>query len=264
VGWNWGGKDRCDASDPQCGPDGKLRGEIVGKSVPPEISQITCVAVIRIDVGREESGVLRLGFYGKDAPASVEQLASFLSEGLETLASNGNRLGSTSIPVSLTCGGVIDTIVPGSVVDFGVPSQTFAYGRSRGMSRVDNFVVQPRPKATATAGDKSVRSHDAAGLVSVSLKGLGYGGTGFESDDEAFESSFLITADAVPSLDKTRRVVGQVLDASSMAFLERLASLPTKRGIRGVIPGQTSGPPLLKTVVREVAVSRVTDPSLSS
>lgn len=25
LGWNWGAKDRCDATDPNCGPDGKLR-----------------------------------------------------------------------------------------------------------------------------------------------------------------------------------------------------------------------------------------------
>ena len=71
-------------------------------------------------------------------------------------------------------------------------------------------------------------------------RGLGWGGTGFESDDEAFESAFLVTDEAVPALDKKRRVVGQVLDATSMAFLERLANVPTKRGIRGVLPVSSS------------------------
>jgi hypothetical protein len=84
------------------------------------------------------------------------------------------------------------------------------------------------------SSDKTVRPHGVAGLVSVTGNGLGYGGTGFESDDETFESSFLITNSAVPSQDKakaSRRVVGQVLDVQSMVFLERLASLPTKKGI---------------------------------
>jgi hypothetical protein len=36
-----------------------------------------------------------------------------------------------------------------------------------------------------------------------------------------------------------------------------LANLPTQRGIRGVIPGQTSGPPLPKVTVRQVQVSTV-------
>lgn len=87
---------------------------------------------------------------------------------------------------------------------------------------------------------------------------MGYGGTGFESDDECYESAFLITAKAVPDLDRQNRVViGQILDAESMAFLERLANVPTKRGIRGVIPGQTSGPPLPKVTVRQIQVSKV-------
>jgi hypothetical protein len=76
-------------------------------------------------------------------------------------------------------------------------------------------------------------------------------------DDEAFENAIVITAGAVPSLDSTNRVIGQVIDSESMAFLERLATLPTKKGIVGVIPGQTSGPPLLKVIVRQVAVSKV-------
>jgi hypothetical protein len=52
-----------------------------------------------------------------------------------------------------------------------------------------------------------------------------------------------------------RKVVGQVLDEESMAFVARLASLPTKKGIKGIIPGQNSGPPLLKTIVKDVQVT---------
>jgi hypothetical protein len=36
-----------------------------------------------------------------------------------------------------------------------------------------------------------------------------------------------------------------------------LASLPTKKGLKGVIPGQTSGPPLIKVTVSEIQVSVV-------
>ena len=266
VGWNWGGKDRCDATDPRCGPDGQYREtDLVGKPVPDNLAQITHAVVLRIDVGREESGILKLGLYGKDCPGSVQQLVEFLSDGLVTMSPNdSDRLGATQVPLSLSRGGVVSDIVPGLTVDFGVLSQANAYARSRGMSKAGDFVPQPRPKPNAVAQDGTIRQHDAAGLVSVPVKGLGYGGTGFEQDDEAFESSFLITNDKVPALDKTRRVVGQVLDSKSMAFLERLVSLPTKRGIRGVIPGQTSGPPLLKTVVRDTKVSTVSDPGTSS
>ena len=259
VGWSWGGKDRCDPSDPLCGPDGKMRDKLVGKPVPdPGDLDITLVAAIQIEIGRGEVGLLRLGFYGKEAPGSVDELLRFLTEpGLETKPQNANSMGTLSVPVSLQRGGVVSSITPGLAVDFGVPSQLYAYARSRGVAKVDGFVPQDRPDPTFVAEDQPGLSHSVAGLVSVPRKGLGYGGTGFEDADGAFEETFLITAGSATSLDKTRRVVGQVLDASSMAFLERLATLATKRGIRGVIPGQTSGPPLLKVAVRAVEVSTV-------
>lgn len=261
VGWNWGGAQRCDPADPQCGPDGSLHDTIIGKPVPQPVgaADISHVAVLRIDVGRSESGILKLGLYGYDCPGSVGEMVDLLSSGLSTLDTTA-MMGVLTRPVALSIGGVVDAITPGSIVDFGVPSQSNAYGRSKGLSKTDNFIPQPRPAASIVANDKILRPHDRAGLVSVPAKGLGYGGSGFASDDEAFESSFLITAAAVPSLDKNRKVVGQVLDATSMAFLERLANLPTKKGLKGVIPGQSTGPPLLKVVVKEIAVSKVSPP----
>lgn len=258
VGWSWGAKDRCDPSDPLCGADGTLRQSLVGKETPRPVSEITHLALIRVDIGKKESGVLKLGLYGNDCPGAVNELVDFFSSGLSTLSGDGNTINLMSSPVALAAGGVVSSLTPGSVVEFGVPSQSNAYGRSRGLSKVKDFVPQKRPSPSLTANDKVARSHDAAGLLSVSVKGLGYGGTGFENDDESFERAFLITADSAPFLDKSRRVVGQVLDAESMAFLERLANLPTQRGIRGVVPGQTSGPPLLRVSVRDVAVSKVT------
>jgi hypothetical protein len=265
VGWNWGAKDRCDPADPLCGADGKLKDAITGKPVPTASgAKITHAVSIQLNVGRQESGVLKLGLYGEDCPMLVQQLVDFLSPtGLTVAFTNQryNSIGKLSPPVSLTVGGILDSIAPGLTVDFGVPSQAIAYAREQGMTKAgDNFAPQPRPKVDFSS-DKTVRLHDVAGLVSVAGNGLGYGGTGFESDDETFESSFLITNSAVPALDKAktgnRRVVGQVMDADSMAFLERLASLPTKKGFKGVIPGQTSGPPLIKVTVSEVKVSVV-------
>ena len=246
VGWGWGGKDRCDAMDPLCGTDGKLRDSaIVGKAVPvvPTVAtadneqvplRFTHIAAIQIEVGRAEVGVLKLGFYGNQAGGAVQQLVDFLSPtGLTatTVSSSSSNIGVTQPAVSLQTGGVVTGIVPNAIVELGVPSQSNAYARSLGRSKAgDSFVPQPRPPTSAFNGDIFVRSHDCAGLVSVPAKGLGYGGTGFESDDECYESAFLITADAVPALDNNkRRVVGQVLDAESMAFLERLANIPTKR-----------------------------------
>jgi hypothetical protein len=259
VGWSWGGKERCDPTDPLCGADGSLRESLKGKPVPRPVSDITHIALIRVDIGRKESGVLKLGLYGNDCPGSTSELIEFLSQGLSTFAKEENTMRLMTTPVSLATGGVVSFITPGSIVELGVPSQSNAYGRSRGLSQVDAFVPQKRPDEGITVNDKIVRSHDAAGLLSLSLKGLGYGGTGFETDDECYESAFIITADSdsAPSLNKNRRVVGQILDSDSMAFLERLANLPTKRGIRGVIPGQTMGPPLLHVTVRDIAVSKV-------
>lgn len=257
VGWSWGARDRCDPNDPLCGADGSLRQSLVGKPVPRNDEVITHVALIRVDIGRKETGVLKLGLYGNESPGSVQQLVDFLSEGLSSAPRNENSIDLMTAPVSLAIGGVVSNISPGSAIEFGVPSQTNAYGRSKGLSRVTDFVPQKRPDSLITAKDESIQKHNAAGYLSVASKGLGYGGTGFESDDECFERAFLITASALPSLDKNRRVIGQVLDPESMAFLERLANLPTQRGIRGVVPGQTSGPPLLRVTVRDTAVSKV-------
>jgi hypothetical protein len=52
-----------------------------------------------------------------------------------------------------------------------------------------------------------------------------------------------------------RRVIGQVLDASSMANLSRLATLAVKKGFKGVIPGQNSGPPLLNVKITNVSTA---------
>jgi hypothetical protein len=283
VGWEWGGRDRCDALDPLCGANGRLRETpIVGNPVPPLPTGtdvvIRHVAAIQIDIGRDESGVLNLGFY--DAPTAaadalwtsryVEQMVQFLSgEGLSSTTAP-DTIGLETMGVSLTRGGVLTNIVPAQAITLGVPSQGYAYARAMGRAKVgEDFVPQGRPKALSASpfgdGATVLRLHDCAGLISVPEKGVGYGGTGFEGVDECFESAFVITASPVPEFDGIRGgggarriVIGQVLDGPGMAFLERLANLPTQRGLRGVIPGQTSGPPLPKVTVRRVQVGTVT------
>lgn len=269
VGWYWGGKDRCDPADALCGADGKLRSNpLVGQPVPelPTGAAVTHVADIQVEIGRGEIGILRLGFYGTEAPGGVQEIFDFIAlPGLQTKQLDATTIGSTTSPVSLARGGIVSSITPNTVVEFGVPSQQYAYTRSRGLSKLEGFVPQSRPNPALVASDvKLIRSHNQAGLISIPVNGLGQGG--FESDDETFNQAFLITAGSVPVLDKKRRVVGQILDGESMAFLERLASLPTKKGIKGVIPGQNAGPPLLKVTVRKTEVTKVigTQPSLSS
>mmetsp|Transcript_8822 Transcript_8822/g.12960 ORF Transcript_8822/g.12960 Transcript_8822/m.12960 type:complete len:127 (-) Transcript_8822:15-395(-) len=117
----------------------------------------------------------------------------------------------------------------------------------------DDFVAQPRPTADSITKEKSIRSHSAAGLLSIPKNGLGFGGSGLDTDDEAFASSFQITAAKVPAMDKEgRKVIGQIMDESSMAFLARLASVPTRKGLKGIIPGQNAGPPLVKVTITSV------------
>lgn len=257
LGWSWGGKDRCDATDPLCGPDGKLRDEaLAGEKVPEVTNKITHVVELSYSIGREEFGTLRLGLYGEDAEMSVKQFLQFVTQGLRTTSDLvfENGMGVESDPVSLTRGGILGQIVPGQRLDFGIPAQSAAYARARGKSKVgESFLAQPRPKPIE---EPALRPHDVAGLLSIPGKGIGYGGTGFESDDECFESSFQLTAAPIPSMDKKegRRVIGQIIDQESMRNLARLASLPTKKGFKGVIPGQTSGPPLLKVSVTGVDV----------
>lgn len=260
IGWTWGGKDRCDASDPRCGPDGQLREAPFASAPVPTVpdAEITHLVEINVVVGRNETGKLRLGLFGKACPQSVQQLVSFLSTtGLST-ANNDileNSIGAATLPVSLRRGGVLNSIVPYQRVEFGVPSQAAAYAKSVGRARAgDNFRPQPRPQERISQSEPFLVLHNAAGLVSIPKDGIGYGtGLATPADDEIFANAFQITAAPVPSMDQEkRRVVGQVMDDASMAVLARLASLPTKKGFKGVIPGQNAGPPLLRVVITNV------------
>ena len=167
-----------------------------------------------------------------------------------------NSIGIQSAPVSLLEGGSVPTICSGRAVEFGVSSQAKSYAKSRGLRQAGpTFVPQQRPPPLIN--EPFPRQHNVAGLVSIPTKGIGYGGSGTEPDDEAYGNAFLITADEAPVLDKLgRRVIGQVIDNESMAFLARLSSLPVQKGI-GMIPGQISGPPLLRVRIRDVGVQKV-------
>mmetsp|Transcript_35283 Transcript_35283/g.77286 ORF Transcript_35283/g.77286 Transcript_35283/m.77286 type:complete len:144 (-) Transcript_35283:77-508(-) len=122
----------------------------------------------------------------------------------------------------------------------------------------EGFTPQPRPSAQdadVIGKEPFVRKHDAAGLISLPAKGLGYGGSGFESEDEAYASAFQITTAVMPSMDKEgRRVVGQLMDTESMATLARIGSLPTNKGLKGIVPGQNYGPPLTAVRVQDCTV----------
>jgi hypothetical protein len=265
VGWNWGGRDRCDASDPRCGLDGQLMESApTGEDVPKPVDasgnelKITNIAQIEIAIGKKEKGTLTVGLYGDASPASVAQFLEFLSDGIVTTSKLmlENGYGVSTAPILFPIGGNLNVIYPKSRLDFGIVSQGNAYARGRNLNRIpEDFVPQPRPNADVISKEASVRTHSTAGLLSIPKNGLGYGGSGYESDDEAFASSFQITADNVSSMDReSRKVIGQLMDESSMAFLARLASTPTRKGLKGIIPGQNAGPPLVKTSVTNAIV----------
>mmetsp|Transcript_4799 Transcript_4799/g.6941 ORF Transcript_4799/g.6941 Transcript_4799/m.6941 type:complete len:369 (-) Transcript_4799:145-1251(-) len=256
VGWNWGAKERCDATDPQCGVNGLLKSadELAGEAVPQVgTTKITHRVQLTIAIGRKEEGILTLGMYGEDSPRSVSQLLQFLSgEGLWTLK---NEDLSQAVALGYGLGSVTE-IIPQQQISLGLPSQAAAYAKTHGMSSAgSDFVAQPRPTPTVE-NEASVRPHNQTGLVSIATKGVGYANT-FCDNDEAFANSFSITAAAAPTLDKSRKVIGQVMDQDSMAFLARLSQLPTNKGLKGIVPGQNSGPPLLKTSVKKVTLEKL-------
>jgi hypothetical protein len=266
IGWTWGGKDRCDSSDPRCGVDGKVLLDADERNTPPVPdllgNKITQVVEMDFVIGRgKEEGTMRIGLYGEAHSQLVSPLLDFFDDrkGLvvtSRLLLEDGYYGAFTAPLYFANGGALTAIYPRQRIDFGVPSQAAAYARSKGRSKAgDDFVPQPRPKKIKD--DSNTRKHDCAGLLSIASGGLGYGGSGLESTDQAYASAFQITASAVPSMDlESRRVVGQAIDDESMALIQRLASIPTNKGIKGIVPGLNSGPPLIKVTINDVRVKQ--------
>ena len=263
---------RCDPGDRRCGPDGKLREEPSDistgvKPIPRVTNRITHVVQLVISVGerREETGFLRFGLYGEDCPSSTRQMLQFLTSiGIGGGVSAGSMspddlIGMQSSSVSLLEGGIVPNICSQTAVEFGIPSQSKSYASSRGLMKAENFLPQNRPDSLDISKEPVPRPHDVAGLISIPLKGIGYANEASNDLDTIFASAFLVTADTASALDKNRRVVGQIIDDESMQFLERLANLPVQKGsgVKGILPGQMSRPPLLKVQVRDIGVQKV-------
>ncbi|KAL3758269.1 hypothetical protein ACHAWU_005350 [Discostella pseudostelligera] len=242
VGWNWGGTDRCDASNPLCGPDGRLRDTpLSGKPVPPKEDGfiITHVVELTLQIGsgsNADISTMKLGLYGQQCPELVKEMIELCSKG-GLVTSKDLLLGA---PVKLGTGGSLTYIVPEERLEFGVASQKVAYAKSIRKSKApEEFVPQARPGGTRlqlVREEQSSRKHDRAGLISVPKDGIGYGGgIVLGKDDEAYASAFQITAKDVPDMDKEgRKVIGQLIDGASMDLLARLAGSPTRK----LIPGQ--------------------------
>jgi len=261
VGWNWGGTERCDASDPNCGPDGRVREEpLVGKPVPDLGSfEITHVIDLTLNIGSGSNAyieTLKMGLYGNNCPGLVKEMVDMCGKG-GLVTSKNLLLGA---PVRIGGYGALTYIKPDERLEFGVASQKVAYAKSiRKAKAPDEFVPQPRPsgeRLELARSESSARQHDAAGLISVPKEGIGYGTFLSGSDDEAYSNAFQITAAAAPDMDKAgRKVIGQLLDAKSMDALARLAGCPTRK----LLPTQTGGSPLFKMAVDESAVIAKSD-----
>jgi len=262
VGWNWGGTDRCDASDPNCGPDGRVREEpLVGKSVP-DLSglEVTHVIDLTLNIGVGSNAyidTIKMGLYGNNCPELVKEIVDLCGRG-GLVTSKNLLLGA---PVRIGDGyGALTYIKPDERLEFGVSSQKVAYAKSiRKAKAPEEFVPEPRPsgeRLELVRVESSARQHDVAGLISVPKEGVGYGTFLSASDDEAYSNAFQITAAGAPDMDKAgRKVIGQLLDAKSMDALARLAGSPTRK----LLPTQKGGAPLIKVVVDESVVIAKSD-----
>ena len=262
VGWNWGGTDRCDASDPNCGPDGRVREEaLTGKPVPQLLGDlaITHVVELTLKVGSGSNAyteTINIGLYNK-CPELVKEMVDLCGRG-GLITSKNLLLGA---PVRIGDGfGALTYIMPDERLEFGVASQKVAYAKKiRKAKAPDEFVPQPRPsgeRLELVRNEPSARMHDAAGLVTVPKEGIGYGTFLSANDDEAYSNAFQITAAASPDMDRAgRKVIGQILDAKSMDALARLGGSP----LRKVLPTQKGGSPLIKVIVDDSVVTAKSD-----
>ena len=261
VGWNWGAKERCDSTDPRCGANGVLNDSPpAGQPVPDKHGlHITDVVSLELQIGtgsNADTQIMKIGLYGESCPTLVEEMKELCSKGIVT--SSDLLLGA---PVRLGTGGQMTYIRPAARIEFGVPSQKIAYAKAMRQTKApDEFVPQARPSGKrfdACKNEKTSRPHDVAGLLSVPKGGIGFGSSSIPvKDDDAFASSFQITASSLPDADKEeRKVIGQLIDSKSMELLARLSSIPTRK----TLPTQSGGSPLIKTVVNDCAVESVSE-----
>ena len=59
--------------------------------------------------------------------------------------------------------------------------------------------------------------------------------------------------------DSRKVVLGQLVDDESMQFLQHLRSLPTIKGLNGVLSGQNADPPLIKVSITSAVSSSKND-----
>jgi len=256
LGFNWGGRDRCDARDPTCRTGGKVEGAEVDFTPPLSAEKVTDVVEVTLSVGRDETLKVRMGLFGDKNPTAASQvLKAFSSEGLVT---GGPRLamedgyGISSIPI-LASNAVLTYVGSKSgTVTLGLPSQGKVYAKVKNVRKAPaEFVPQPRPPPIAgipgEAGD--------LGMVMMASKGLGYIEEGGDLD-EAFERLIELRGyGSEGGSGKGRVAVGQLMDRESMESIYRLSTLPINKKFQGIV-GVVDGPPLVNVKVVEVEITK--------
>ena len=77
LGITWGGRDRCDAANPLCGPDGQLRKEAASAAPVPQLPaelKVTDEVEVDIQIGRTAVGTMRIGLFGEASPENVRNI----------------------------------------------------------------------------------------------------------------------------------------------------------------------------------------------
>ena len=260
LGWSWGGKDRCDAfTDETCGVNGQIVADLNIAPVPSiEAGTITDTIAIEFQLGKtsqKQSFVMNVGLYDANPEASSVLLNLCSSDGLVTMTPeqmqyDGFEFITSSVSFNRGAA-ILSKIEPLQQITIGIPSQSAAYAKfvNRNLSRsAIPFQPQPKPKPFSSSSFYTETTLPP-GMMILSKQNN-------SNDDEAFAYYLTITASSTKYDKNSMLVIGQIADESSMKLLARLASLPTQKGLKGIIPGQNAGPPLVPVRVTSITTHK--------
>ena len=269
LGWSWGGKDRCDAfTDETCGVNGQIVSDLNIAPVPSlGVGTISDAITIEFQLGKtsqqKQSFVMNMGLYDANPEASSVLLNLCSSDGLVTMTPeqmqyDGFEFITSSVSFNRGAA-ILSKIEPLQQITIGIPSQSAAYAKfvNRNLSRsAIPFQPQPKPKPFSSSPFYTDTTLPP-GMVILSKQST-------SNDDEAFAYYLTITASSTKYDKNSMVVIGQLTDETSMKLLARLASLPTQKGLKGIIPGQNAGPPLVPVRVTSINTQKLSTSTQTS
>mmetsp|Transcript_6598 Transcript_6598/g.20603 ORF Transcript_6598/g.20603 Transcript_6598/m.20603 type:complete len:321 (+) Transcript_6598:23-985(+) len=236
LGISWGGRDRCDAADPECGAQGRLGGSDAPLLEPPGLTRKPRrVARLRISIANEDAGVLLVGL--RDDVEAADVFGALASR--EFAADDAD-------PAGLVDGGVEWCIRPARVtLAATAQAQELAFRRRYGLRKTpENFQAATMAKALVAKPSSAFTREDddptQPGLLVVANSGPGP------------RLEFAFVGPAAARADRRRDdsvVVGALLDEDSVRLLTRLANLPVVAD-RAALGGKACRP------IVKLAVSR--------